>query len=263
MSNEPLYRRIPEEGKHPANSKKNPGAISGAALDDRTNRPSGTSDFVPVGITEEEYCREQRRAVFWGNIFQEGLDYATFRFERWFYTKALPKLQYEIIPEAKHKVSMWWKQRRSGEKKGTDSKEATAAKRQSKEVYTTIALSADLDGAYRNYTINMTSEEAKKELFEAFVLQYLSMKKLQRVAHARIVDIDGKMVDGADVVGKLSNPEVLRSINRMLSQSPSLLEEWQAKALSEALGRKLVQNNQFVPIRRSELITSVAENIAV
>lgn len=81
MAREPLYRRIPEDGKHPANSKKNPGAISGAALDDKTNKPSGASDFMPVEISEEEYLRAQKKAVFWGNLAEMGMDYVSVRFQ--------------------------------------------------------------------------------------------------------------------------------------------------------------------------------------
>ena len=199
--------------------------------------------------------------MFWGNMAQMGMDYATARFERWWYTKALPKLQYETIPAAKLKVSNWWKRMRSGEK--IEQKPAAVQKASSPrdEGFTTIALPTDLDGAYRNYTINMTSEEAQKELFEAFVLQYVSMKKLQKLAHARIVDMNGNIVNGADVIGRLSSPAVLRSINQLLSQHPSLLDEWQGQALSEALGRKLIQDDHFVPIQRAELVAPIAQSV--
>ena len=127
-----------------------------------------------------------------------------------------------------------------------------------KKESTTIALTADLESAYQNYTVNMSSEEAQKELFEAFVLQYLSMKKLQKLSNARIVDAEGNVIDGADVVNKLSNPSVIRSINLLLSQNPSLLNEWQAKALAETLGRELIQADHYVPIRRSELLRQIS-----
>jgi hypothetical protein len=150
---------------------------------------------------------------------------------------------------------------RSGEK--IEQKPAAVQKASSPrdEGVTTIALPTDLDGAYRNYTINMTSEEAQKELFEAFVLQYVSMKKLQKLAHARIVDMNGNIVNGADVIGRLSSPAVLRSINQLLSQNPSLLDEWQGQALSEALGRKLIQDDHFVPIQRAELVAPIAQSV--
>ena len=117
-----------------------------------------------------------------------------------------------------------------------------------------VLLPADFDEAYQNYTIDMTSEEAQKKLFEAFVFQYLCMKNLNELAHARIIDTAGNVVEGREVVTKLSNPNVVQSINKLLASNPSLLCEWQAKALSDALGRELIQDECFIPIRRSELL---------
>lgn len=259
MAREPLYRRIPEDGKHPANSKKNPGAISGAALDDKTNKPSGASDFMPVEISEEEYLRAQKKAVFWGNLAEMGMDYVSVRFQYWWRTKALPKIVYDIIPSTKIKVVNWGKHTFGKEgKKAEQTGQSVRMTVPPKKESTTIALTADLESAYQNYTVNMSSEEAQKELFEAFVLQYLSMKKLQKLSNARIVDAEGNVIDGADVVNKLSNPSVIRSINLLLSQNPSLLNEWQAKALAETLGRELIQADHYVPIRRSELLRQIS-----
>ena len=41
----------------------------------------------------------------------------------------------------------------------------------------------EIDAAYENYSINMTSEEAQKELVDAFILRVLSEKKLWKIAH--------------------------------------------------------------------------------
>ncbi len=117
-----------------------------------------------------------------------------------------------------------------------------------------VVLPADFDGAYHDYTVDMTSEQAQKKLFEAFVFQYLCMKNLNELAHARIVDTAGNVIEGRTVVAKLSNPDVVRSINSLLASNPALLNEWQAKALSDALGRELVQDACFIPIQRRELI---------
>ena len=138
----------------------------------------------------------------------------------------------------------------------TQSSQQTASVSDSTAVKTQqpVVLPADFDGAYQNYTIDMTSEEAQKKLFEAFVFQYLCMKNLNELAHARIVDVAGNVVEGREVVAKLSNPKVVQSINQLLACNPSLLNEWQAKALSDALGRELIRDEHFIPIRRSELI---------
>ena len=117
-----------------------------------------------------------------------------------------------------------------------------------------VVLPGDFDSAYYDYTIDMASEEAQRKLFEAFVFQYLCMKNLNELSHARIIDMSGNIIEGRDVIAKLSNPDVVSNINRLLVSNPSLLNEWQAKALGDALGRELVQDEHFIPIRQNELM---------
>lgn len=58
MMSEVLYRMIAEEGKHPAKSRKHPGAISGVALDNKTNKLSGSFNFEPVTTVYEDACSQ-------------------------------------------------------------------------------------------------------------------------------------------------------------------------------------------------------------
>ena len=113
---------------------------------------------------------------------------------------------------------------------------------------TTIVMPDGLDAAYEQYSVNMTSEEAQKELLDAFVFYLLALKKLNRVANARIVDAAGNITDGRAVIEKISTPEVIDKINAILEQNPGLLETWQSVALSDILGRSLTEDAQFVPI---------------
>lgn len=56
---------------------------------------------------------------------------------------------------------------------------------------------------------------------------------------------------------KLADSNIIKSVNQMLSSNPSLLNEWEAKALAEALGRELIQNACYIPIKRSELLSQI------
>jgi len=47
-----LYRLIPEEGKHLADSHDTDGAYRGVYLDDETNKPCGAGEFVKVDPSE-------------------------------------------------------------------------------------------------------------------------------------------------------------------------------------------------------------------
>lgn len=112
---------------------------------------------------------------------------------------------------------------------------------------TTIVL-PDVDTAYEQFTFNMTSEEAQKELLDAFVLYLISAKKLWKLSHANIVDGAGEISTGQDLIDKLSSQPIIENVNALLESNPSLLDDWQTLALSDILGRELIVEDRFVPI---------------
>lgn len=111
----------------------------------------------------------------------------------------------------------------------------------------------EIDAAYENYSVNMTSEEAQKEFVDAFILRLLSEKKLWKIAHANIVDSAGNITDGRAMIDKLSSPLMLENINTILSNNPALLETWQTVALEDILGRELIVDSCYVPIEGQAL----------
>lgn len=106
----------------------------------------------------------------------------------------------------------------------------------------------EIDAAYENYSINMTSEEAQKEFVDAFILRLLNEKKLWKIAHANIVDSAGNITDARAMIDKLSSPMMLENINTILNNNPTLLETWQTIALEDLLGRELIVDSCYVPI---------------
>lgn len=111
----------------------------------------------------------------------------------------------------------------------------------------------EFDSAYEQFSINMTSEEAQKELLDAFVLYVLSAKKVWRVSHAKITNSAGNIADGKAMIEKLSNPTLLESINEILEHNPALLEEWQSIALTGILGHSVIENGKTIPIEGVQL----------
>lgn len=111
----------------------------------------------------------------------------------------------------------------------------------------------EIDVAYENYSVNMTSKEAQKEFVDAFVLRLLSEKKLWKIAHANIVDSAENITDGRVMINKLSSPLVLENINTILNNNPNLLETWQTVALEVILGRELIVDSCYVPIEGQAL----------
>lgn len=118
-------------------------------------------------------------------------------------------------------------------------------------------ISDGFDTAYKQYTIHMTSEEAQKELLDAFVLYVLSARKVWRVSHAEITDTAGNIANGKAMIEKLSNPALLKNINYILDHNPALLEEWQSIALSSILGYNVIEGDRFAPIEINNLRNSL------
>lgn len=111
----------------------------------------------------------------------------------------------------------------------------------------------EIDAAYENYSVNMTSEEAQKEFVDAFILRLLSEKKIWKIAHANIFDSAGNITDGRAMIDKLSSPLMLENINTILNNNPALLETWQTVALEDILGRELIVDSCYVPIEGQTL----------
>ena len=117
----------------------------------------------------------------------------------------------------------------------------------------TIIMPDEFDIAYEQYSANMTSEEAQKELLDAFILYVLAVKKLNKVAHAKVTDSDENITDGRSMIDKISAPVVIEKINNILEHNPGLLEEWQTIALSDILGGTLTKEDKLIPINGDKL----------
>ena len=118
----------------------------------------------------------------------------------------------------------------------------------------TIIMPDEFDIAYEQYSANMTSEEAQKELLDAFILYVLAVKKLNKVAHAKVTDSDENITDGRSMIDKISAPVVIEKINNILEHNPGLLEEWQTIALSDILGGALTKEDKLIPINGEKLL---------
>ena len=99
----------------------------------------------------------------------------------------------------------------------------------------------------------MTSEEAQKELLDAFILYVLSAKKVWKVAHANITDSNGKQISGSEMLDAISNTSIIDSINSIITHNPALLEEWQSMALEGLLGHGIIAEGQYIPLEAADL----------
>lgn len=247
---EKTYKILETEGTHTVASKDTRGATRAMEFKDGTNKLVGPVELVEVETrTPKRYedfsLGEQLIIDVAEAMVHELADYLTKKaissFDDWLENrrkqnkknKAVGK---EIITTRKTKAEQI-----------LESQKVKSTEMVRREMHIP---SIEFDFIYEEYRINMTSEEIQKELIDIFMLEVIRAKKIWKVSHANIVDSQDSSgcSDGKVLIERLSNPEVLNSINNLLKNKPELLEKWEAMALSDILGRSLVMDGQFIPI---------------
>lgn len=248
---EKTYRILETDDAHTAASKDTRGAIRGLEFKDGTNKLLG-----PVELVEVE-TRAPKRYEDFSTGGQLVIDVAEI---------IVANMTEYLTDKAISSFDNWLKNRRKDTKKKQSVIKEPLARRKTKaeqilesqKSKTTGMVrreshtpSTEFDFVYEEYRINMTSEEVQKELIDIFMLEVIRAKKIWKVSHANIEDVqdsNGAYLEGKVLIERLCNPEILSNINALLESKPELLEEWETIALSDILGRSLVKDEQFIPI---------------
>ena len=278
------YRINQTEGTHVVMSKETDGAVRAMEFTDEGNKLVGPAELIPAEEekTEIRYVRlrdprpseptfgqqlkaqvgyEVRRSVARGleTLTDNLLDMAFSSFDSWREDRRRQK-QRQLQIEHEERLARIRSQRLEAERQARKEREAAAkaeaekAQQDAAERAQTITPSSEFNEAYDGFRINMTSEEAQREFIDAYMLYMLSAKKMYKLKHATIVDEKtGKTINGEDWVQGLCQPEILASFNAILSANPMMLENWQAVALADILGRELVVNGTYVAIEAEAL----------
>lgn len=271
---EDLYRVVRKEGTHLASSNETNGAFRGNLLDDVTNKPVGNAEWVKVdkrdydsgasyeyqeSRSEVELSREQKEmATLIGEVIAAGAYWV---------------LNEKVAPP----VKFWWEERATPSIKKmwygiTNKKKTKKTKREMNghqdcniEVATSRGsvlgiFPEEIDETYEKYVNDMSSEEAQRELLDIFILSAILCAKIRKLSNSRIrkdVGITEGYLEGQEVIEKLSTPEFVDCLNRILANNPSLLEEKSA-SLVEILGQNIIINDQYVPIQNNKLKVALA-----
>ena len=157
-------------------------------------------------------------------------------------------------------VAKWWKKsaapilkdkwnviigKKQSEKKGAKSKATIKKSEMETSAFISNVFYQELDVAYENYSTDMTNEEVQRELLDIFILSAIIYAKVKRLSNANVV-YDQIMIS------QLTTPKYISGINRILQSNPTLLKEKSA-LLSEILGKSLILNGIFVPIKNKQL----------
>lgn len=238
MMPENLYRMIAEEGKHPAKSRTHPGAISGVALDDKTNKLSGTLDFEPVTITYEDECPQTQTeyppAV---RLIEDVIYRACGAFECWYYEEALPWFTDEFVPAAKNKAVTYLKRKfrkTTEESQPSNLKDGNTLDVADVKNTPFVAL-PNIGAEHPDCAVIMSKEEAQQEMSEAVALRLLSEAKLQRLRHANIVDTDGHAITN-EMIKELTEPDT--SKKQKLLECPMMINESTITGISAKISNR-------------------------
>ncbi len=264
---EPLYKRVPKDGTHPAKSRRVPGAISGAALDDETNKPSGSSDFMPVeGLTEEEYKRKQAQAVFAAKVAEIIMDWAHDRTMNWLESTAIPALKYRLIPAAKDKVIEWGESAiiavgdrifdTQSSRDSTKIAEKGKLASQKRSIFQTKAETLLMQESDRAKNSHSEHETISQEQYEQLVsltkihalLLAADIRRLSTVCVSEETD-ETRRIERQQELERLTSKDVMNSIQLLLSEeNQSLLDEATQKILAEFKNGYFVVNEEKVPV---------------
>ena len=238
MMSEVLYRMLAEEGKHPAKSRKHPGAISGVALDNKTNKLSGSFNFEPVTTVYEDACSQTQIECSPAVKLIENVIYrACDAFECWCYEKALPWFTDEFVPTAKNKAVTYLKRKfrkTTEESQPSNLKDGNTLDVADVKDTPFVAL-PNIGAEDPNCAITMSKEEAQQEMSEAVALRLLSEAKLQRLRHANIVDADGHAITN-EMIKELTEPDT--SKKQKLLDCPMMINESTITGISAKISNR-------------------------
>lgn len=236
---EKTYKILETEGTHTVASKDTRGTTRAMEFNNDTNKLVGPAELVEVETRipkrYEDFSPGAQLVINMAEIIVPKItDYLTDKaisyFDKW-------------LQDLRNKH-----EKKQPVKRGPIFTQKTTAERtlESQKAKTT-----GFDSVYEEYRIDMTCEEVQKELIDIFMLEVIRTKKIWKISHANIVDMqdsNGEYLDAKLFVEKLNNPEVLGSINALMENKPELLDEWEVMALFDILGRKLVIDGRFIPI---------------
>lgn len=258
---EETYKVLHTEGTHLVESKDTDGTIRALEFKNETNKLVGPPELVKVEEkrltpkTYDEFSPLGQIVIDMADIIvTRTADYLTEKaissFENWLCSrkkqdKSLKNKKYENIFTRKTKIQQILESKKEPQAEIISSNE---------KVFQTPF--AEIDYAYEEYRVNMTSEEVQKELIDIFILSILRTKKIWKVSHANIVDdqaLSGEFLEGKILIEKLCSSEVIDNINALLDKKTDLLEDWEVIALSDIMGHNLVEDGHYVPIQSRKL----------
>ncbi len=232
-----LYKLIPEEGKHLADSHNTKGAVRGVYLNDETNKPCGAGEFMPVDIDDLK-----KDAFAYAGILAIGIGIGVVS------TKAYPYVKKWVTATAVPEVKNFW---RKVTKKEQEPKQAfkCAETEASSILMGPDEFSQSIDLAVNEFHADMSNGEIQQHLLNILCAAMYMANEIRQLSNAVLKDED--RLAWASTLEKLTVQSVTDGINRILEENVLTLDETQTKLLTEYLGGNLIVNGVFSPIKNA------------
>lgn len=242
---EKLYKLIPENGKHLADSMDTLGAVRGVYLDNETNKPCGAGEFMPVESSDKSGISPATVSALVTLALAAGYGIA----------KATPYVVKWVRGTAIPWVKRTWNSLWKSDNRDTRPKSLELTDRCSYVLKE--AVPDDLpDEVIYEVRENMTQEEAVQRLIDAFILILKGYHEANRVSNANIIFPSGEIADGRELI---LDENVIAQINAAIRQNPELLSSEQQETLSRALGYEVYGNGVFQPITVKAISNAIHE----
>lgn len=240
-----VYKPILNDDEHLLRSSENPNRVRGLSRDENNENPD-IPEWEEVDIdelkdnssnpTSDSGGDDVAIAMLVGAGIAIGIGAS----------KAYPHVKKwvtgTVAPKAKH---LWLKVR--GKSNRIESAQTNVSVREM-DCESSKSTALSMDTAFNEYKENISSEEAQRELLEAFILYLASAQKVHRVANANVINIAGEIVDGTSLIEVCNNDALIDSINEIIRGNPKLLSEQQLNMLSEVTGYKIFDGEEIAPI---------------
>lgn len=189
-----------------------------------------SADSIATPVKNSSPVMDHFKETVRDRVMEASEDFIDYAVDKFFY-EMLPNVWYEHIVPFYHRT-----------------KEALTSKELKADSVLAQAKTSKEVAAKRKAGMKMTQEEAdaeKRKILYHWIGMLNSLKKLRDSGE---IDIDSTMT-------QLTNPAMLKRVNGFLSENPNLLETDKYIMLHGFLGRDLYEEDQFIPIRTTEITT--------
>lgn len=250
-----LYRLIPEEGKHLAESRDTKGAYRGVYLDDDTNKPSGAGEFIKIEDDKcEDYDNDSVRNEMDGDVaaitgliaIGIGIGVAA--------TKAYPHVKEWVGNTAVPGMKKFWYKIRNKDTAISMVTDETVSV--SMDVVSAQDFADNVDVVLDEYQKNMSSKEAQVHLLNIMSCAMYMVSEIRKISNVVVnneVIGEERLLEWKFAMEKLTTQTVTDSINRILEGNVLSMNETDMQRIAVLMGDTMITNGVYVPIKNEKV----------